>query len=190
MPGWLNTLYMLEDGRALAVARQSINESVDGSQSPATAESEKVRFLVKTHSAGGAKRRPPGRPRMSPRPGILWRYNSAVKWLRRLQLYVHKVLCSEGPMFRRSFVQKVLCSEDSIFRWFYVQKVLCSEIFVQKCWIRICWLTFYLWCHPPSNKQKNGCQNHICSFFLLHFIVRFLVSDYWEVVNLCLMFFQ
>ena len=60
-----------------------------------------------------------------------------------LQLYVQKVLCLEGSMFRRSFVQKVLCSEGSmfrrvlysegsIFRRFYVQKVLCSEIFVQK----------------------------------------------------------
>ena len=40
-------------------------------------------------------------------------------------------LCSEGPMFRRSYVQKVLCSEGSIFRRFYVENVLCSEIFVQ-----------------------------------------------------------
>ena len=46
--------------------------------------------------------------------------------------YVRKVLCSDGPLFRRSYVQKVLCSEGSIFRRFYVQKVLCSEIFVQK----------------------------------------------------------
>ena len=46
--------------------------------------------------------------------------------------YVQKVLCSEGPLFRRSYVQKVLCSEGSIFRRFYVEKVLCSEIFVQK----------------------------------------------------------
>ena len=46
--------------------------------------------------------------------------------------YVQKVLCSEGPLFRRPHVQKVLCSEGSIFRRFYVQKVLCSEIFVQK----------------------------------------------------------
>ena len=46
--------------------------------------------------------------------------------------YVQKVLCSEGPVFRRSYVQKVLCSESSIFRRFDVQKVLCSEIFVQK----------------------------------------------------------
>ena len=46
--------------------------------------------------------------------------------------YVQKVLCSEGPLFRRSYVQKVLCSEGSIFRRIYVQKVLCSEIFVQK----------------------------------------------------------
>ena len=30
-----------------------------------------------------------------------------------LQLYVQKVLCSEGPMFRRFYVQKVLCSEGS-----------------------------------------------------------------------------
>ena len=33
-------------------------------------------------------------------------------------------LCSEGPMFRRSYVQKVLCSEGPMFRRFYVQKVL------------------------------------------------------------------
>ena len=45
----------------------------------------------------------------------------------RLQLYVQKVLCSEGSMFRRSFVQKVLCSEGSMFRRSYIQKVLCSE---------------------------------------------------------------
>ena len=44
-----------------------------------------------------------------------------------LQLYVQKVLCSEGPMFRRFYVQKVLCSEGSMFRKFYVQKVLYSE---------------------------------------------------------------
>ena len=49
-----------------------------------------------------------------------------------LQLYVQKVLCSEGPLFRRFYVQKVLCSEGSIFRRFYVQKVPCSERFVQK----------------------------------------------------------
>ena len=46
--------------------------------------------------------------------------------------YVQKVLCSEGPLFRRFYVQKVLCSEGFIFRRFYVQKVPCSEIFVQK----------------------------------------------------------
>ena len=46
--------------------------------------------------------------------------------------YAQKVLCSEGPLFRRFYVQKDLCSEGSIFRRFYVQKVLCSEIFVQK----------------------------------------------------------
>ena len=46
--------------------------------------------------------------------------------------YVQKVLCSEGLLFKRFYVQKVLCSEGSIFRRFYVQKVLCSEIFVQK----------------------------------------------------------
>ena len=46
--------------------------------------------------------------------------------------YVWKVLCSEGLLFRRSYVQKVRCSESSIFRRFYVQKVICSEIFVQK----------------------------------------------------------
>ena len=45
----------------------------------------------------------------------------------RLQLYVPKVLCSEGPMFRRFYVQKVLCSEGPMFRRFYVQKVLYSE---------------------------------------------------------------
>ena len=49
-----------------------------------------------------------------------------------LQLYVQKVLRSEGPLFRRFYVQKVLCSKGCIFRRFYVQKVLCSEIFVQK----------------------------------------------------------
>ena len=46
--------------------------------------------------------------------------------------YVQKVLCSEGPLFRRLYVQKILCSEGSMFRRFYIQKVLCSEIFVQK----------------------------------------------------------
>ena len=44
--------------------------------------------------------------------------------------YIQKVLCSEGPMFRkylfkRSYIQKVLCSEGPIFR--YIQKVLYSE---------------------------------------------------------------
>ena len=49
-------------------------------------------------------------------------------------------LCSEGPLFRRSYIPKVLysegpmfrnyevlCSEGSMFRRFYVPKVLCSE---------------------------------------------------------------
>ena len=60
----------------------------------------------------------------------------------RLQLYVRKVLCSEGPMFRRFYVQKVLCSEAPMFRRFYDQKVLYSEgsmfrrSFVQKCLFR------------------------------------------------------
>ena len=44
-----------------------------------------------------------------------------------LQLYVQKVLCSEGTMFRRFYVQKVLCSEGPMFRRFYVQKVLYSK---------------------------------------------------------------
>ena len=51
-------------------------------------------------------------------------------------------LCSEGPIFRRSYVQKVLCSENicsegPMFRWYHIQKIICSEspmseIFVQK----------------------------------------------------------
>ena len=48
-------------------------------------------------------------------------------WSLWLQLYVQKVLCSEGSMFRRFYVQKVLCSEGPMFGRFYVQKVLCSE---------------------------------------------------------------
>ena len=44
------------------------------------------------------------------------------------KIFVKKVLCSEGSIFRRSYVQKVLCSEGSIFRRFYVQKVLHSDI--------------------------------------------------------------
>ena len=46
------------------------------------------------------------------------------------RFYVQKVLCSEGPMFRkylfkRSYIQKVLGSEGPIFR--YIQKVLYSD---------------------------------------------------------------
>ena len=41
--------------------------------------------------------------------------------------YVQKVLCSEGPLCRRSYVQRVLCSEGPMFRRFYVHKVLYSE---------------------------------------------------------------
>ena len=44
-----------------------------------------------------------------------------------LQLYVQKVICSEGPMFRRFYVQKVLCSEGPMFKRFHFQKVLYSE---------------------------------------------------------------
>ena len=55
------------------------------------------------------------------------RTNVETTWIPWLQLYVQKVLCSEGPMFRRFYVQKVLCSEGSMFRRFYVQKVLYSE---------------------------------------------------------------
>ena len=42
-------------------------------------------------------------------------------------LYIPKVQCSEGPIFRRFYIPKVLCSEGSIFRRFYVPKVLYSE---------------------------------------------------------------
>ena len=38
------------------------------------------------------------------------------------KIFVLKVLCSEGSIFRRSYVQKVQCSERS-----YIQKVLYSE---------------------------------------------------------------
>ena len=41
------------------------------------------------------------------------------------KIFVQKVLCSKGSIFRRSYVQKVLCSEGPIFR--YIQKVLYSE---------------------------------------------------------------
>ena len=51
----------------------------------------------------------------------------ATNALPRLQLYVQKLLCSEGPMFRRFYVQKVLCSEGPMFRRFYDQKALYSE---------------------------------------------------------------
>ena len=43
------------------------------------------------------------------------------------KIFVRKVLCSEGSIFRRAYVQKVLCSESPIFRRSYVLKVLCSE---------------------------------------------------------------
>ena len=43
------------------------------------------------------------------------------------KIFVQKVLCSEGSIFRRAYVQKVLCSEGPIFRRSYVLKVLCSE---------------------------------------------------------------
>ena len=41
-------------------------------------------------------------------------------------------LCSEGPIFRRSYVQRVLwseniCSEGPMFRSSHIQKILCSE---------------------------------------------------------------
>ena len=47
-------------------------------------------------------------------------------------LYVPKVQCSEGPIFRRFYVPKVLFpkvlySEGSMLRRFYILKVLCSE---------------------------------------------------------------
>ena len=37
-----------------------------------------------------------------------------------------------GSYVQKIFVQKVLCSDGLIFRRSYVQKVLCSEIFIQK----------------------------------------------------------
>ena len=40
------------------------------------------------------------------------------------KIFVQKVLCSEGSIFRRFYVQKVLCSEGPIFR----RKVLCLEV--------------------------------------------------------------
>ena len=41
-------------------------------------------------------------------------------------------LCSEGPIFRRSYLQKVLCSENicsegPMFKWSHIQKILCSK---------------------------------------------------------------
>ena len=37
---------------------------------------------------------------------------------------IPNVLCSEGPIFRRSYVPKL---RGYMFRWFYFPKVLCSE---------------------------------------------------------------
>ena len=55
-------------------------------------------------------------------------YQYELVWLCRappytlLESYIMvTALCSEGPVFRRSYVQKVLCSE------IFVQKVLCLE---------------------------------------------------------------
>ena len=45
------------------------------------------------------------------------------------KIFVQKVLCSEGSIFRRSYVQKVLYSESPMFRRSYVQKVLYSDMF-------------------------------------------------------------
>ena len=56
-----------------------------------------------------------------------WMDNEILLAIRGLQLYVQKVLCSEGPMVRKFYVQKVFCSEGPMFRRFYVQKVLSSE---------------------------------------------------------------
>ena len=70
-------------------------------------------------------------------------------------------LCSEGPMFRRSYVQKVLCSEGSILRRFYVQKVLCSEIFVQKVlWLESTTTSDYLSVHIARAHDVFATLNH------------------------------
>ena len=47
-------------------------------------------------------------------------------YIQKVLAYVQKVLCSEGPIFRRSYIQKVLCSEK-LFKRSYNQKVLCSQ---------------------------------------------------------------
>ena len=70
----------------------------------------------------------------------------------RLQLYVQKVLSSEGPMFRRFYVLKVFCSEGSMFRRLYVQKVLYSEDSM----FRRSYVQKYLF--RRSMFRKYGCQ--------------------------------
>ena len=61
---------------------------------------------------------------------ILYFGRNSSSYILGLQLYVQKVLCSEGPMFRRFYVQKVLCSEGPMFRRFYVQKYLFRRSYV------------------------------------------------------------
>ena len=56
------------------------------------------------------------------------------KWL---QIYVQKVLCSEGPIFRRFYVKKVLYLEGFMFTTSFVQKVLCLESTVDYLSVRI-----------------------------------------------------
>ena len=114
------------------------------------------------------------------------------------KIFVQKVLCSDGLLFRRSHVQKVLCSEifvqkvlysegpicseDPIFRKylfgrFYIQKVPCSEgpifrrSFVQKV---LCWNTF------PSFSFRY--KNISCFFFISFITLLFTSMDTREWV--------
>ena len=91
-------------------------------------------------------------------------------------------LCSEAPIFRRSYVQKVLCSKIFVqkvlysegpslyvqkIKRFYIKKVLCSEepifrrSFVQKV---SCWNTF------PS---FSFSYKNISRFFFIPFILYY-----------------
>ena len=87
--------------------------------------------------------------------------------------YIQKVLCSEGPMFRKylfrwSFIQKVLCLEGSIFKRSCIQK-----IFVQKV---LCWNTFPSFSFMYKNIFFISVHFTLLFHFLHDFIIHFFLG--------------
>ena len=104
------------------------------------------------------------------------------------KIFVQKVLCSEGSIFRRSYVQKVLYSEGPMFRRSYVQKKIVQKVLYlegsmfRRSYIQIyseglIFRKFFVLCEKNLHLSVSGklqCKitNHSLSFWLIRSNVR------------------